>query len=193
MKKLISIGASFILAVSIFAAGTLGFNTPQGGSVVFTPAGGLIVTNSFAYPFQTAPLMQLYSSATNVTYTSTTTNFVITSVGAGGATNYSVTWSAFVGGTRMQSGTSSLVAGGATYWTNIFSYPYASAPSVVVSGSLLPSATNNVVVVSSVSATGFVTATGNTNQTVYWISIGTVYNPQTEYQGQNPLSNKIVY
>ena len=187
MKKLISIGASLILAVSVFAAGTLGVNPPQNGSVVFTPAGGLVMTTSFAYPFQTAPLMQLYSSATNVSYTSTTTNFVVTSVGAGGATNYSVAWSAFVGGTKMAFG--SVITGAGTNVIVTFPFAYAAAPIVTVTGN--STNVSSTVGIQYITTTNFAVLT-SANSTNQWISVGTVYNPQTEYQGQNPLSNKIL-
>ena len=187
MKKLISIGASLMLAVSVFSAGVVGVNPPQNGSVVFTPAGGLVMTTSFAYPFQTAPLMQLYSSATNVTYTSTTTNFVITSVGTGGATNYSVAWSAFVGGTKMAFG--SVISGAGTNVVIPFPFAYAAAPVVTVSGnSTNVSAT---VGIQSITATNFTILTSS-NSTNQWISVGTVYNPQSEYTGPNPVNNKVL-
>lgn len=190
MKKLISIGASLILAVSLFATGNEGVNPPQNG--VITVANSVPnVTNTFAFPFQTTPLLVVYCNAANGSPITnnfvTTTNFAISFPALG--TNDAYAWQAFVGGTRMQSGTFSAGAG-----TNIlFNYPYASTPSVVVSGSLLPAATNNMIVVYSASATNFSINTGNTNQTVYWISVGTVYNPSSENVGQNPPVNKVVY
>ncbi len=195
MKKLISIGASLMIAVAVFAAGSIGVNPPQKG-VLYPANGTYSITNTFAYPFQTTPLLVVSAGATNSTPITnsvlTKTNFVI-SWPVNGSTNASFSWSAFVGGTRMQSGTFVAGSGGASTLTNTFTYPYAIAPSVVVSGSLLPTATNNGVVVSTVTTTGFIVSTGNTNQTIYWQAIGTVANPQTEYQGQYPRSNPVIY
>jgi hypothetical protein len=197
MKKLTSIGASLMLAFSALAAGVVGVNPPQSGVLNFDGATTLVQTKTFAYPFQTTPLVTINGLLTNnspfTVSAVTTTGFTLT-VTTLATTNASVAWQAFVGGTRLQSGILANTSASSTAgWTNTFSYPYAAIPSVVVSGSALAGATNNGVTVSSVSTTGFSVATGNTNQTVYWQSVGTVYNPASENVGQNPVSNKIVY
>ena len=189
MKKLLSIGASLMLAVSVFATGNEGVNPPQSG--VITPANGVTsVTNTFAFPFQTTPLLVVYAAATNSTpitnSTLTTTNFVI-SWPVNGSTNASFAWSAFVGGTKMAFG--SVVTGGGTNVSVVFPFTYATAPQVFITGSSTNS--QNIIAVTSVTATNF-NALSNGNSTNSWMSIGTVYNPQTEYQGQNPINNKVL-
>jgi hypothetical protein len=185
MKKILSIGAGLMLAVSAFATGNEGVNVPQSG--VITPGATPNITNSFALPYQTVPLIVIYASATNGTPITngviTTTNFSFSFPAAG--TNDTYAWQSFVGGTKEAFGTN-LVA---TATTNVtFPFTYATPPTVVCSGSL----TN--VLVSAVTTTNFTeTVSGGASSTgVNWISIGTVYNPQTEYQGNFPVNNKVL-
>ena len=167
MKKLILILAGIGMAASVFATGNEGVNPPQTGVTTFTQAGGLIVTNTFAFPFQTAPLALLSPSSTNTfTWATTTTNLIITSGGGSAVTNYTVNYAVFVGGTRMQSGTNAVTAG--VLLTNVFTYPYALIPSVVVSGT--STNTTGVVAVTSVSTTNFVEES-TTTQNASWISV----------------------
>lgn len=174
---------------NIFATGNEGVNPPQSG--VITPATGTTsITNTFAFPFQTVPVMVVYSALTNgtpITNSITTTNFTL-SWPVAGSTNASFAWQAYVGGTRMQSGTNTLVAN--TLLTNTFAYAYAVPPVVVVSGN--NTNTTAVVAVISVSTTGFVEESV-TSQAGSWISLGTVYNPPSENVGANPPSNKVIY
>jgi hypothetical protein len=189
MKKLISIGASFILAVSAFATGNEGVNPAQGG--VLTPASGVSsITNTFAFPYQTVPLMIVYAGATNstpITNAITTTNFTL-SYPVNGSTNASFVWQAFVGGTKMCFGSSTNVAATSTSIT--FPFAYATPPVVVATGQ---GGTNsqNVVSVTAVTTTNF-SLLANASQTNYWQAIGTVYSPQSEYQGNFPVNNKVL-
>ena len=178
-----------MLAISALATGNEGVNPPQSG--VITVSNGLnIVTNTFAFPFQQTPLVVMFSSlAAGAPITNnfvTTTNFAFTFPLAG--TNASFSWQAFVGGTRMQSGTNALVGG--TPLTNTFAFAYAIPPVVVPS----QGATNSsaIVAVTSVSTTGFIELS-STTQTGSWIAIGTVQNPPSENTGQNPPSNKVIF
>lgn len=189
MKKLISIGASLMLVVSAFATGNEGVNPIQTGVATFTTAGGLVVTNTFALQFQTAPVALLAPSSTNTfTYTASPTNIVITSGGGTGATNYTVNWTAYIGGTRIEAGAVQNVAG--TVTNVMFPNPYAVAPIVVGIGS----ATNTTAVVgiSSITTTNFSIYCTISN-TVDWMSIGTVYNPQSPNTGTFPTPNTTVY
>lgn len=189
MKKLISIGASLMLAASVLATGNEGVNPPQSG--VLNPATGVInVTNSFAFPYQTVPLLVIYSAATNGTPITniflTTTNFAF-SYPVAGSTNASFAWQSFVGGTKLTYGT--VISGGGTNVTVTFPFAYAAAPSVVLTGQSTNAA--NTVGIPSISTTNF-TVLSNGNSTNSWISVGVVYNPQTQYQGQNPPNNEVV-
>jgi hypothetical protein len=188
MKKILSIGAALMLAVTVFATGNEGVNPPQAG--ILTPANGVTaITNQFAFPFQTTPLMVVYAAATNstpITNTITTTNFTI-SYPANGSTNASFVWQAFVGGTKMCFGSLTNVAATAT---NVaFPFAYALPPVVTASGQGTNAA--NVIGITAVTTTNF-TLLANASQTNYWHAIGTVYNPQTEYQGQFPANNKVL-
>jgi hypothetical protein len=186
MKNLIIICASLLLSATCFSAGTVGVNPPQSG--IINPATGTTsITNTFAYPFQSTPIVVVYAAATNstpITNSITKTNFVL-SWPAAGSTNASFTWQAFVGGTRMQSGTQAM----STTSTNVaFPNAYSVAPVVIVNGS----ATSNAPAVSSITTTNFtITIVGS--GTMQWISVGTVKDPQTEYQGKFPKSNPVIY
>jgi hypothetical protein len=188
MKIILSILFGAALAVNAFATGSEGFNPPQSGTI--NPATGIFnVTNTFAFPFQTTPLLVVYSAATNGTPITnnfvTTTNFSI-SYPVNGSTNASFSWQAYVGGTRMESGTQTVLANVATNIT--FPFAYAVPPVVVISGGVtnLPSA------VVAVTTTNF-TLNSNATSTNQWISVGTVYNPPSENVGINPPSNKVIY
>jgi hypothetical protein len=175
-----------MLAVSAFATGGVGVNPPQSGTAVFTAAGGLVVTNTFAYPFQVAPVATIFGSSTNAfTYTTTLTNIIITSAGGTGATNYTVAWNAYVGGTRAEAGSQVM----STTTTNVtFPNAYAIAPVVTLTGS----ATTNTPAVTSITTTNFaITIVGS--GTIQWTSVGTVYNPPSDYTGQNPRNNTVIY
>lgn len=184
MKKIISICSAFLVAASAFATGNEGVNLPQIGTSYVTN-GVSAFTNTFAFPFQNTPLVVVYSSLTNGSPTTntfvTTTNFA-TSFPPGG-TNAAFTWSAFVGGTKMAFGTATNAAASAT--SVLFPFTYASPPSVVLTGN-----TTNAFV-QSTSITNFVIL-GQAVQTNGWISIGAVYNPQSENQGVNPPNNKVL-
>ena len=190
MKKIISIGASLVLAVNVFATGNLGVNTPQSGVLLST---NLVtgITNTFAQPFQSTPLLYVFASATNGTPVTnafvTTTNFGIT-FPVNGSTNNSFAWSAFVGGTKLQSGANTNTAAAST--TITFPTTYALPPVVVVTPQGGTNAAN-VAAVTSITSSNFVLL-ANASQTNYWMSVGTVAYPQTDYQGANPGSNKIL-
>jgi hypothetical protein len=182
MKKIISILAGVSLVATVFATGNEGVNPPQSGVLNSGNVQG--VTNTFAFPFQTVPVLVVYPQNTNAspfTNTITTTNFYTLF----GQTNDSISWQAYVGGTKEAFGTN-LVS---TATTNVtFPFAYANPPVVVCSGSL----TN--VFVSAVTTTNFTeTVLGGASSTgVNWISVGTVYSPQTEYQGNFPINNKVL-
>lgn len=187
MKKLISIGASLMLAVSAFATGNEGVNPPQVGTIVFNTGSGLVQSTNFAMAFQTPPVAVIFGSSTNTfTYTTTTTNITVTSGGGTGATNYTVGYSAYVGGTRLEYGTGTI----ATAATNVtFPNPYALAPVVILNGT-----TTNVLATTPTTTGFFVTNNASVATSAFtWISVGTVYNPASENTGQNPPSNKVIY
>ena len=191
MKKIISICAAFSLAISAFATGNEGVNPQQSGVLNFNASTTLIQTNTFAFPYQSIPVVTIQGLSTNdAPFTVsgiTTTNFVLT-VTANATTNASVAWQSFVGGNRMQSGT--VNTGANTNVTVTFTYPYAVPPVVVAVGSQ----TNQTVAIptSLITTTNFQIVTYG-NSTNGWISIGTVANPQTEYQGNFPVNNKVLY
>lgn len=183
MKKILALIALVALAVNCFAAGTLSVNTPQSGTVYFstngTAATNVTVTFTPAFTYTPAVSFFLSSGPTNATplvTAVTATNLTIT---INASTNCSVLWVANPASPRIQFGTvSSGPNAGATTYTNTFSAPYSSAPSVVISGSALAGATNAIPVVSSVTATAFIVSYGaNTNQTIYWQAVGLAYTP----------------
>ena len=184
MKKLISILAGVVLAVNAFATGNEGVNPPQSGVLIGT-ATSQILTNQFAFPFQTAPVVTIYPGSTNGTPVTnsfvTTTNFAISFAPAG--TNTAWAWTAAVGATKLQYGTSTNALASST--SVVFPVAYASAPVVVLTGN-----TTNAFV-ATVSTTNF-TILGQAVQTNGWISIGTVANPQSEYTGMFPVNNKVL-
>lgn len=185
MKKIFSILSILALAVSAYATGNEGVNPPQSG--VINPAiNTTSITNTFAFPFQTTPVMIVYSAQTNgtpITNSITTTNFTL-SWPVNGSTNASFAWQAFVGGTKMAFGTATNGIGNTSV---AFPFAYASAPVVLITGNN----TNGVVAVSAITATNF-TINSLTAQTNSWESIGTVYNPQSEYTGPFPINNKVL-
>jgi len=191
MKKIISICAVFSLAISAFAAGNEGVNPPQSGVLNFSAATTLIQTNTFAFPYQSVPVVLIQGLATNgAPFTVsgiTISNFVLT-ISASATTNASVAWQSFVGGTRMQSG--SVNTGANTNVTVTFQYPYAVPPVVVAVGSQ----TNQTVAIptSLITTTNFQIVTYG-NSTNSWISVGPVAYPQTDYQGNFPVNNKVLY
>jgi len=189
MKKILLICAAATLAVSAFATGSVGVNPPQSGVITVTN-GAQSVTNTFAYPFQTTPVLVVYCNATNGTPVTnnfvTTTNFAISFPVAG--TNDAYSWQAYVGGTRMQSG--SVISGGGTNVTVTFANAYAVAPVVVVTGNSTNAA--NTIGIPAITTTNF-TILSNGNSTNQWISVGTVYNPPSDYTGQNPRNNTVIY
>ena len=177
MKKLFSIGLGLMFGASAFATGPLPLNSQLTGTVTFTNTGSTSVTNLFEPGFSYPPAFSAYltTSPTNAlpfTNTVTATNFIIT---IATSTNAGVFWVASPVATRVQYGTiagNTFLGASPTTYTNTFATPFVYTPSVVVSGSLLPAATNNMAVVSSVSTTSFVLSTGNTNQTFYWQAVG---------------------
>lgn len=176
------------LAISASATGTLGPNPPQSGVINYTGT-NQSATVTFPYPFQTTPLLFLQAAATNSTPLTnsvlTTTNFTVTVA----ATNASLTWSAYVGGTRLQSGTNSITGG--TPVTNTFAFPYSQLPVIVASGSSTNTA-SAAVAVTSFSTTGFVIQS-TTSQAVSWIAVGTVANPASANTGTYPGQNAVIY
>lgn len=189
MKKTISIFTCLMIAVAVFATGNEGVNPPQSGVIIPTSATPNI-TNTFAYPFQSVPLVIIYSSLTNGTPITnnfvTTTNFGFSFPTPG--TNSSFAWQAFVGGTKMDFGANTNIAAAST--TIPFHFTYASPPVVVVTAQGGTNAVN-AVTVTSVTITNFVLL-ANASQTNYWQAIGTVYNPQSPYTGQFPRDNTLL-
>ena len=178
-----------MLAVSVFATGNEGVNPPQSG--VLTSSNGVAgITNTFAFPFQTVPLLVVYAANTNGTPITnaliTTTNFGIT-FPINGSTNNSFAWQAFVGGTKMAFG--SVVSGGGTNVSVTFPFAYATPPVVTASGN--STNTTGIASVTAITITNF-TILSQTAATNSWISVGTVYNPQSEYTGQFPVNNKVL-
>ena len=187
MKKLISILAGVVLAVNAFATGNEGVNPPQSG-LIANAVTNQITTNSFAFPFQVAPVLTIYPIATNGTPVTnvfvTTTNFAISFPPSG--TNAAFGWSAVVGGTKMEYGTQSFIVG--TGSTNItFPAAYAVAPVVVVTSGL----TNAPTAITSITTSNFTISSYQT-QTNQWMSIGIVASPASEYTGMFPVNNKVL-
>ena len=123
------------------------------------------------------------NTITSIAYNTITNSYI-----AAGTNGQSYAWQAYVGGTKMAFGTTTNAAGSAT--SVVFPFTYASPPTVVISPQ---GGTNsvNAVSVMSVSITNF-TVLATVVQTIGWISVGTVYNPQTEYQGNFPVNNKVL-
>ena len=165
--------ASVGLAASVHASGTIAINTPQSGYDNFSTNGSAFtsITNVFSPAYTYPPVTQVFLSSgpTNALplVTSVTTSNLIVTINT--ATNCAVYWTAFAGYPRLQFGTNA-VTGGVLY-TNTFTTPYASIPSISVDSS-----TTNSVGLSSVSTTGFVILSG-ANQTVYWNALGICATP----------------
>ena len=188
MKKILLIGAAFALAISAFATGNEGVNPQQNGILNYNSSTTLIQTNTFAFPYQSVPVVTVQGLSTNgAPFTVsgiTTTNFVLTTT-ANSTTNASVAWQSFVGGTRLQYGSNTV----STTSTNVsFPYVYAVAPAVTISGI----STN--LLITAITLTNFTIGDATAAATGYsWISVGTVANPQSEYQGPFPVNNKVLY
>ncbi len=159
---------------SAFATGAVGTDVPQSGVLTFTPTTGVYITNSFAYPYSQAPVLNLTAITTNsqpITNVSvTTTNFIVSA----NATNSQVAWNSFAGYQRIQYGTNAIQ--GSLLLTNVFNPAYVYAPVVSVEGS-----TTNIVkgsvAISSITPTQVVFQFGDTNQVLYWMAIGTAATP----------------
>jgi hypothetical protein len=179
-KAALAIGLAIGFSASSFATGSVPANSTQSGVVNFTVATGLSYTNTFAAPFTTTPVVITYNllaASTVSALTVTTTNFVVTVTNAATPTNGSVSWQAYLPSPRLQYGSNTGATSGSTTITNTFNPPYYSAPAVVVTGSVLASATNNYPAVTSVTTTNFIISCGNTNQTFYWHAVGPGYSP----------------
>lgn len=165
MKNIISIGVGLMVAASAFATGTPGVNPPQTGTIVNTNVAAIqYFTNTFAYSYQTPPVVMLFNTGTtNVlpfTNVVTTTNFIVQSATNGFTA--SILWQAFAGTPRIQGFTFTNVAAIATNIT--FPAPYAYPPVVVVVGESTNVAAT--VGVYNVTTTGFsfICNQGQTNQ-----------------------------
>lgn len=162
----LSVVAIALSAVNAFATGAQGVNPYQSG-IINTATNGAAIqysTNTFAFPFQTVPVVTLFSlGQTNVlpfTNVVTTTNFIVQSATNG--FNASIAWQAYAGTPRIQAFTFTNVAAIATNVT--FPYPYAQVPVVVVIGQSTNVAAT--VGVYNVTLTGFsfICNQGQTNQ-----------------------------
>lgn len=186
-----------MLAVSALATGAIGPNPPQSGVSTFT-ANTWTNTITFAYPFQSVPVINSFyvSGATNsLPFTNnavTTTNFniIVNTTNSLGTNQAVIAWQAYVGGTRLESGTNALVA--ATPLSIVFPFPYAVPPTVVASGSSTNAAVSVTIGISGISTTNFTAASG-TAQMVSWIAVGTVASPQSPNSGLNPQNNTVLY
>lgn len=179
MKTLLrNLGAVVVALVlagnSAFATGAVGTDVPQSGILTFTTAGGVYITNTFAYSYSQVPIVQFQAITTNaipVTNVAVTlTNFIVSA----NTTNSQVAWNSYAGYQRLQYGTNAVQ--GALLLTNAFNPAYAYNPVVSIEGS----STNGLsggIAVSSVSPTQFVIQFGNTNQVIYWTAIGTSFAP----------------
>ena len=183
MKKILSIIAVCALTFDCFASGSFQINSPQSGLVNYTNSGSQSYTNVFEPPFTYAPVMSVFLTAgpTNslpITNTVTATNFILQ---CAASTNCTFVWSAQPANPRIQYGTvSPPPVSGSTTCTNTFNPPYASAPTVVISWTGQGAATNDIPVITSVSATAFIYSYGvTTNRTVYWQAIGQCATPGT--------------
>lgn len=173
--KLSAFLAVVLLAVnSAFGTGAVGLNPVQTGTLTFTTANGVYITNAFAYPYTTVPIVQFSLVTTNafpVTNVAVTpTNFIVSA----NTTNSTISWVSFVGFPRVQTGTNAIQA--QLLLTNTFNTPFAFNPIVQLTGS----GTNIVkgtIAVSSVSPTNFVIQFGDTNQVVYWGALGISATP----------------
>jgi len=190
MKKLlllISLTLATVVAIATqvwnyYPPNIVGSNPSQSGTIVITnqiPA-TLSFTNTFPFPFYTAPVMQFVVNSTNaqnnpLTTTITSTNFIVSS----GNTNASIFWTAYIGYPRVQAGINAAGAmvAGTTAVTNTFPVPFATVPVVNIEASGGLYATNAGVWASSVTTSNLVITTGNTNQTIYWGAFGVTYQP----------------
>jgi hypothetical protein len=173
MKKLISFGCSVCLAVSVFASGEYGPNVPQTGVLNFPP--GTVLnssSNMFPFAFSVPPVMIFYATTTNSA--PITNNFVTTTnfgVQSASTNNAIITWTAYLGYPRMQSGLT-VIAATATPTNVAFAVPYAYPPSVTIS----PSVTNSGACVLAVTTTNF-TMQGLVICTNSWTAFGQAFNP----------------
>ena len=181
MKKTILSLLATAITFCAFADGVMQNNSPQTGISTFTSATTLLATNTFPVPYTTLPVVTLSSTSTNdypwTVSAVTLTNFVLT-VSANTTTNCSITWNSYAGYIRIQSGT--LAQNNLLLNTNTFTVPYAAAPQVFITSSVLGINTNTIPpIVSSITTTNFIVAlpAGTTNQTLQWMSIGTAYAP----------------
>ncbi len=176
MKKLLGFTflAIALAAQTAFATGAVGLNPVQTGNLTFTTAGGVYITNSFAFPYTTVPVVNFSLVTTNAYPITnifvTTTNFAVSA----NTTNSQIQWVAFVGYPRVQTGTNAIQ--GSLLLTNTFSSPFAFNPVVQLTGSITNGASGQYCV-SSVSPTNFVITFGNTNQVIYWSALGIAPNP----------------
>lgn len=155
-------------------------NPVQSGVITQTNQLPALYTNTatFPYPFPSSTLPitgYVYNYSTNaanepLTNTWTTTNVTIVSV----ATNTTLAYQAFQSVARVQTGILGLGSflSGSTTYTNTFATPYVATPVVQLTGSGAGAGTNYGVWASSVTTTGFIVTTGNTNQIIYWGAIG---------------------
>ena len=172
MKKIISLVALMALAVNCFGTGAISVNTPQTGSLSFTTNGSAFTssTNLFSPGFTYPPAMSFFlvSGPTNalpMTSTVTATNFILS---INTSTNATVFWSAIPASALIQAGSQPF----STSTTNVtFPTAYAYAPTVILTGNVLGSATNAYPVVTAVTTTNFTLSAGIA-QTIYWQSFG---------------------
>lgn len=166
---------------SAFATGAVGLNPVQTGNLTFTVGTGVYITNQFSFPYTTVPILQTSLITTNAFPVTnvfvTTTNFAVSA----NTTNSQISWVAFVGYPRVQTGTNAIQ--GALLVTNTFVTPFAFNPVVQLTGSIT-NGLQGVICVSSVSPTNFVVTFGNTNQAIYWTATGVSavpgsYNPNS--------------
>lgn len=170
MKKLIFL-AAITLTVQSFAAGVVGNDQPQAGSIALTNGSPLgRFTNSFPYSFSRAPVMRLTGSAGPYTLNSVTESNYDVSVTS---TNDTVlSYQAYLGYPRIQAGQ---VLTAANTTTNVvFPVPYAFPPRVTL-GQGGTNASYQAAV-RSVSATGF-SLLSNLASTNQWTAIGDAYAP----------------
>lgn len=182
MKKIFLTSVLALASVAAFASGILGTDQPQQGILTAAIGGPFLLTNNFNPPFSVTPVVIITPITTNAyPFTNTvitTTNMIV----AVGNTNSQIAFSAFIGYPLMQIGTNA--SSGLALVTNTFTIPYATAPVISLTSSLL---STNSAVVSAImgtnspnSITGFVINLGvPTNQPVYWQAIGQAYRPGT--------------
>ena len=168
-----------LMLPSARATGFEGVNPSQQGTLYYTGATGLVLSNTFAFPFTVPPAMVFTPQSTNgspfTVNSITLTNFSYT-VTANSATNCAINWSAVPGYPRVQTGT--CVSGGGTNFTVTFPVQYAllTVPTVTAIGGLAGTPTNGYVTITSVTSSNFViqTAANCTNQ---WQAFGYSYTP----------------